>query len=356
MAKYSTLTPSKGISTLHLKKMICVGALAAGALATTGVASASAATITEAGSSLVYPVASVWASHYSANTVNTRAGGSGAGIAAVTAGQVDIGASDAPMTPGQYGSGSYVQIPWGLSATGIGYNLPGISTGLKLTGNILAEIYTGKITSWGDPQITKLNPTLAGKLKGEGTITPVFRSDGSGDSYAFQNYLSHAAGKVWTFGFSTSFPGTAGVGENGNAGVAGEVKSNKGTIGYISGAYLLQQHLSVAAIRNNAGKYEFPNIASILNAAASNTSISPQGANFTGLSIVNPSSKYKTAYPISTFTYAIVSMSDKNLPNVQDFLSWVVNPKEGQEYGVSLDFAPLPAAVRSIDAGLINSL
>lgn len=358
-AKYSTLTPSKGILTLHLKRMICVGALAAGALATTGVASASAANITEAGSSLVYPVASVWASHYAAsgsNTVSTRAGGSGAGIAAVTAGQVDIGASDAPMTSSQYGSGNYVQIPWGLSATGIGYNLPGITTGLKLTGNVLAEMYTGKISSWSDPQITKLNPSLARKLKGEGKITPVFRSDGSGDSYAFQNYLSHAAGKIWTQGYSTSFPGLAGVGENGNAGVAGEVKSNKGTIGYISGAYLLQQHITVAAIRNNAGKYEYPNIASILNAAASNTHITSQGPNFTGLSIVNPSAKYKTAYPISTFTYAIVSTTNKNLANVQDFLNWVVSPKEGQEYGVSLDFAPLPAAVRSIDAGLIKSL
>ncbi len=339
---------------MHLKRMICVGAVAAGVVASTGVATASA-NITEAGSSLVYPIASVWASHYSADTVNTRAGGSGAGIAAVTAGQVDIGASDAPMTSSQYGSGNYVQIPWGLSATGIGYNLPNIKTGLHLTGTVLAQIYTGKITTWGNPAITKLNKSLASKLKADGKITPVFRSDGSGDSYAFQNYLTHADAKDWTFGVSTSFPGQAGVGENGNAGVAGEVKSNKGTIGYISGAYLLQQHLSVASVQNAAGNYELPNISSILNAAASNSTISAQGPNFTGASIVDPSKKYKTAYPISTFTYAIVSSSDSNKAAVKNFLTWVTNGP-GQQYGVSLDFAPLPGGIKKADEALIQSL
>ena len=351
-----TLTPPKGILTLHLKRMICVGAVGAAALASTaGVASASAATISEAGSSLVYPIASVWASHYSGATVNTAAGGSGKGIQEVTAGQVDIGASDAPMTPGQYGSGNYVQIPWGLSATGVGYDLPGIGTGLKLNGTILADIYTGKITSWGDPAITKLNPSLASKLKREGKVTPVFRSDGSGDSYAFQNFMTHAAPKIWVDGVSTSFPGAVGVGENGNAGVAGEVKSNKGTIGYISGAYLLQQKITVAAIGNAAGKYELPEIASILDAASSNSTISAQGPSFSGASIVDPSAKYKTAYPISTFTYAIVSKSDNNLSAVQAFLTWVTNGP-GQQYGVSLDFAPLPSGIKKADAALINSL
>jgi phosphate transport system substrate-binding protein len=350
-----TLTPSKGISTLHLKRMICVGAVAAGALASTGVATASATTISEGGSSLVYPVASVWASHYTGATVNTAAGGSGKGIQEVTAGQVDIGASDAPMTSGQYGSGNYVQIPWGLSATGIGYNLPGIGNGLKLNANVLAQIYTGAIKTWGSPAITKLNPTLAKKLKGEGAITPVFRSDGSGDSYAFQHFLTASAGRVWKLGYSTAFGGSTGTGENGNSGVSEEVKSNKGTIGYISGAYLLQQHLSVAAIGNADGKYELPEISAIQDAAESNSTITAQGPDFQGVSIVNPSKKYKTAYPISTYTYAIVSKSDSNLSAVQAFLTWVTNGP-GQEFGVTLDFAPLPKGIRSADAGLISSL
>jgi phosphate transport system substrate-binding protein len=339
--------------------MICVGAVAAGALASTGVASASAGTISEAGSSLVYPIASVWASHYPGGTVNTAAGGSSAGIKDVQTGQVDIGASDAPMTPSQFGTGSanYVQIPWGLSATGVGYNLPGIGTGLKLTGTVLAKIYTGKITSWSDPSILALNKNFASKLKKDGKITPVFRSDGSGDSYAFQNYMAHAAPGVWVSGYGTSFPGPSnGVGENGNAGVAGEVKSNKGTIGYISGAYLLQQHISVAGIRNQAGSYELPNISSILNAAASNTTLTSQGSGFTGDSIVNARKGFKTAYPISTYTYAIVSQSDKNVSSVQSFLDWVISKTGGQQYGVSLDFAPLPAKVITADQALINSL
>jgi phosphate transport system substrate-binding protein len=301
--------------------MICVGAVAAGALASTGVASASAATISEAGSSLVYPIASVWASHYPGGTVNTAAGGSSTGIKDVQTGAVDIGASDAPMTPSQYavGSANYVEIPWGLSATGIGYNLPGIGTA--------------------------------------GTITPVFRSDGSGDSYAIQNYMAHAAPSIWVDGYGTSFPGPSnGVGENGNAGVAGEVKNNKGTIGYISGAYLLQQHISVAAIGNGAGNYELPNIASILDAAASNTTLTAQGSSFTGDSIVDPGKKFKTAYPISTYTYALVNPNDKNVSSVQSFLDWVISKTGGQEYGVSLDFAPLPSKIVSADQALINSL
>ncbi len=344
---------------MHLKRMICVGAVAAGALASTGVASASAATISEAGSSLVYPIASVWASHYPGGTVNTAAGGSSTGIKDVQTGAVDIGASDAPMTPSQYavGSANYVEIPWGLSATGIGYNLPGIGTGLKLTGKIIAEIYTGKITTWNNAAITKLNPKYKGKLAKAGTITPVFRSDGSGDSYAIQNYMAHAAPSIWVDGYGTSFPGPSnGVGENGNAGVAGEVKNNKGTIGYISGAYLLQQHISVAAIGNGAGNYELPNIASILDAAASNTTLTAQGSSFTGDSIVDPGKKFKTAYPISTYTYALVNPNDKNVSSVQSFLDWVISKTGGQEYGVSLDFAPLPSKIVSADQALINSL
>jgi phosphate transport system substrate-binding protein len=341
---------------LHLKRVICVGAVAAGALASTvGVASASAATISEAGSSLVYPVASVWASHYTGATVNTAAGGSGKGIQLVTAGQVDIGASDAPMTSSQYGSGSYVQIPWGLSATGIGYNLPGVKS-LDLTGKLLAGIYTGQITSWGSSAITSINKKYASALKRDGNIVPVFRSDGSGDSYAIQHYMSLAAPSVWKDGFGTIFTGPSdGTGENGNSGVAGEVKSNKGTIGYISGAYLLQQHLSVASVANAAGNYEVPNLSAIADAAESNSTISPQGPDFQGISIVDPSSKYKTAYPISTYTYAIVSKSDSNLSAVQAFLSWVTSGP-GLQYGASLDFEKLPKGVQSADAGLISSL
>jgi phosphate transport system substrate-binding protein len=291
--------------------------------------------------------------------VTTSSVGSGKGINLIQLGQVDIGASDAPMTPSQYSgvkSGTAIQIPWALSATGVGYNIPGIKNGLHLNGTVLAQIFSGKITTWGNKAITKLNSKLASKLKAAGKITPVVRSDGSGDSYAFQHYLTAAGGKNWTYSYSTSWGSPVGTGENGNAGVAGEVKSNKGTIGYISAYYLINQKISTAAIQNAAGNFAFPNAPNIQNAAASNSTISAQGPNFTGVSIVNPPKKYKTAYPIATYTYAIVNKSNPNLPAVKDFLNWVISPTGGLNAGASLDFVPLPSGIRSAAGNLINSL
>ncbi len=241
--------------------MICVGVAVFGVTASTAVAGASAATVKEAGSSLVFPLATMWSHKYTTNAVTTSSVGSGKGINLIQLGQVDIGASDAPMTSSQYSgdkSGTPIQIPWALSATGIGYNIPGIKNGLHLNGAILAQIFSGKITSWGDKAITKLNSGLAKKLKAAGKITPVVRSDGSGDSYAFQHYLSVAAPKNWPYQYSTSWGSPIGTGENGNAGVAGEVKQNKGTIGYISAYYLITQKISTAAVQNAAGNFAVP--------------------------------------------------------------------------------------------------
>jgi phosphate transport system substrate-binding protein len=337
--------------------MICVGAAALGVTASTAVAAS--AKVTEAGSSLVFPLASEWANHYTADTVQTAAGGSSTGISDIQHAAVDIGASDAPMTPAQYSgdtSGTPVEMPWALTATGIGYNIPGVKYGLKLNSSILAGIYTGKITTWGSSAITKLNPNYAKALKKAGKITPVYRSDGSGDSYAFQHFLTVAAGSAWPYSYATAWGGSTGVGENGNAGVAGEVHNNAGTIGYISAAYLIQQHITTAEIQNAAGQFELPNPANISDAASSNSTISAQGPNFTGVSIVYPSKKYKTAYPISTYTYAIVNKNNPNISAVQAFINWVVNPADGQKLGAPLDFVPLPAGIRSQDASLINSL
>ncbi len=338
--------------------MICVGAAVFGVTASTAVAGASAATIKEAGSSLVFPLATLWSHKYTNNNVTTSSVGSGKGINLVQLGQVDIGASDAPMTASQYSgdkAGTPVQVPWALSATGVGYNIPGVH-GLRLNGTVLAEIFSGKINTWGNKAITKLNPKLAKKLQAGGKITPVVRSDGSGDSYAFQHYLTVAGGKNWTYNYSTSWGSPVGTGENGNAGVAGEVRTNKGTIGYISAYYLLNQKISTAAIENTAGKFELPGLPNILEAAKSTSTIAAQGPNFTGVSIVNPPKKYKTAYPISTYTYAIVNTNDSNKSAVKDFLSWAISPSGGLYSGTSLDFAPLPAGIRSAATNLINSI
>ena len=344
---------------MHLKRMICASVAALGVTASVATASASAVTIKEAGSSLVYPLATDWAAHYSGANVSTSSVGSGKGINLIQVGQVDIGASDAPMTSSQYSldhAGTPVQIPWALSATGVGYNIPGVSYGLQLNGAVLAGIFSGKITNWNSSAILKLNPQFKRALKRAGRITPVYRSDGSGDSYAFQHYLTVAGGRAWSLGYSTSWGASAGVGENGNSGVAAEVRANKGTIGYISAYYLINQRITTAKIENAARKFEFPQLDNIADAAKSNSSVPAQGAGFSGVSIVYPSARYKTAYPISTYTYAIVNQQDSNVSAVKSFLSWVISRNGGLYLGTQLDFAPLPSSIISADTGLINSL
>ena len=342
--------------------MIFVGAAIIGATASTAVASASAATIKEAGSSLVFPLAQIWSKAYTTNTVTTSSVGSGKGINLFQLGQVDIGASDAPMTSSQWNAvnasspSDTVQIPWALSATGVGYNIPGIKSGLHLNATILAGIFSGTIKTWNNKQIVKLNQNFKKQLGKAGAITPVVRSDGSGDSYAFQHYLTVAAGKNWKYSFSTSWGSPAGTGQNGNSGVAGAVKSNPGSIGYISAYYLITQKISTAAVQNQAGNFELPGLSNITNAAASNSKLTAQGANFTGVSIVNPPKKYKTAYPISTYTYAIVNSKSSNIAAVKDFLTWATSSTGGLNKGTQLDFAPIPSGMQKTIHSLINSL
>jgi phosphate transport system substrate-binding protein len=345
--------------TLKLKRMLCVGAAALGVTASVAVASASAATtVTENGSSLVYPLVALWTTGAaSLGAIAPTSSSSGAGIGLIQTNAVNIGASDAPMTSSQYAGDTHspVQIPWALSATGVGYNIPGVKSGLKLNAAILAGIYDGKITKWSNSAIVKLNPKLKKALGKAPAITPVVRTGGSGDTYAFQHFLSVGDPKDWKVGFSTNFLGAAhAVAENGNSGVAGEVRSNPGTVGYISAYYLISQHVTTAAVENAAGAFELPTSSNIKEASLSNSKISGQGANFTGVSIVYPSKKYKTAYPISTYTYAIVNSSESNISDVQAFLTWAVT--KGQSYGGSLDFVALPSGIVKADESLINGL
>jgi phosphate transport system substrate-binding protein len=341
-----------------------VSAATFGVVASAGIATASAATITEAGSSLVYPLVAKWSHVYTADSISATAGGSSAGITAITGGSVNIGASDAPMTTTQASADSHnpIEIPWALSATDVVYNIPGIHAGLKLTASIVAQIYTGKITSWGSKAIVNLNKPFAKALKKAPKITPVFRSDGSGDSYVFQNFLTKGAPSAWKINGTavaptTSFPGTVGQGENGNYGVSGEVSKNAGTIGYISAYYALSQHgVYAASLENAAGKFEQATGPTIEAAAASNNVIPAQGSfPGVGVSIQYPAKKYKTAYPISTYTYAIVNQSgESNVSNLQSFLSWAIN--KGQAYGAALKFYPLPSRIVTQDQSLIGSL
>ena len=311
-------------------------------------ASAMAGTLSGAGSTLVAPLVSEWSAAYAqqtGNTVNYHALGSGTGITDIQQGAVDFGASDAPMTATQAAgctsnaANSCITIPWALSATGIGYNIPGIGNGLKLNGAVLAGIYSGSITNWDNAAIKKLNehlrlPNLA--------IVPVHRSDGSGDTYAFTNFLSHVSSS-WasTYSYATTISWNPNVGTTGkgNAGIALAVKATAGTIGYMSGSYLLSANISTAAIENAAGKFEYPDPNSIANAAAIVHSV-PAG----GVSIVDPPKSQKIAYPISTFTYAIVPTNALQAPLLKNWLTWCVN--QGRGFGFAQDFVPIPGVVQ----------
>lgn len=322
-----------------------------GGTAAVSTATASAAGLTGAGSTLVFPLMQNWISNFEIKEgipVKYAAVGSGTGIAQITARTVDFGASDAPMTPEQAAAcNGCVQIPWALSATGVGFNIPGVKK-LNLSGKVLAGIYFGKITKWNDPKIKKLNPKA--HLPGL-TITPVFRSDGSGDTYAFTNYLSKIS-PAWKneVGYATTVGFKAGIGAKGNSGVTATVVKTPGAIGYISAFYLIAANLHAAAIQNNAGKFELPNIPNISSAASSVKKLGPSNT----ISITNPPKKDKIAYPISTFTYAIMPHNAPQKGFLQQFAKYCLTI--GQKYGAALDFAPLPKVVQQAGLNAVAGL
>jgi phosphate transport system substrate-binding protein len=326
-------------------------AIAAVLVMATGVASASAAGLTGAGSTLVAPLMANWINGFEIKEgipVKYGAVGSGAGIAQITARTVDFGASDAPLTPQQAAAcNGCVQVPWALSATGLGFNVPGVKK-LNLSGPIIAGIYFGKITNWNDPKIKKINPSA--KLPNL-AITPVFRSDGSGDTYTFTNYLSKIS-PAWRneVGYATTVGWKAGVGAKGNSGITATVVKTPGAIGYISASYLIAAGLGAVAVQNKAGNYELPNLENIESAASVVKSVPASNE----INITNPPKSASTAYPISTFTYAIVPHNAAQKGFVQQFLTYAIT--KGQAYGAALDFAPLPKVVLSAAKGAIASL
>jgi phosphate transport system substrate-binding protein len=335
------------------KKLALVTAAVFVAVGATGfTTTASAADLTGAGSTLVAPLMQQWANEYKSRTgseVTYGAVGSGAGIQQITARSVDFGASDAPLKPSQADAcNGCVQIPWGLTAVTVPYNLPGI-TGLKLTPSILSQIYLGKISSWDNPQIKKYNP---GKNLPSTHITVAFRSDGSGDTYAFTNYLwkvsSDWKSKVGIYATSVNFP--VGVGGRGNDGIASVVQSTAGAIGYVSASYAISHNMNVAAVQNAAKKFMFPNLKNISEAAKTIRSIPASNE----MHIVSPSKKLPKAYPICTFTYAIVPKSSPKKDDLAKFIKYAIG--DGQKFGAALDFAPLPARVKNAASRTADSL
>ena len=309
----------------------------------TGLAAASSqkASLTGAGSTFVAPLVSQWISHYSAASINYSGVGSGAGIAAISSRQVDFGASDAPMTPDQLSAcHGCVQVPWAFSATSIPYNVSGVSYGLKLTGPILADIYLGHIKKWNDKRIRAINKGV--NLPGE-SIVPIYRSDGSGTSFNFTDYLSHVS-KEWKSkigkGTQPAFP--TGVGARGSSGVAAKLGSTPGGITYVDIAYAYKNHYKIAKIQNRAGKFILPTIKSLRAATASVKRVTRKD---NAISVVDPAKSQSKAYPICTFTWVILPVQSSKAADLKKFVDWAVT--KGQSFGPKLLFLPLPKAVQA---------
>jgi phosphate transport system substrate-binding protein len=309
----------------------------------------SGADLTGAGATFPYPLYSKWFSDYAAKTgvkINYQPIGSGGGIRQLSEQTVDFGATDAPMTDVELAKakgGPVLHFPTVLGAVVIIYNLPELAQPLKLNGETIAAIYQGQITKWNDARIAALN---SGATLPASDILVVHRSDGSGTSYVFTDYLA-AVSPAWAAkpgkGKEVQWP--VGLGAKGNDGVAGQVKQTPGAIGYTELAYATQNKLDAASIANAAGEYVAPTIASVTAAAAGAASKLPATTDYR-VSIVNAPGK--GVYPISSFTWIIVyekqSNADKGKKLV-DFLRWALTA--GQGMASSLDYAPLPDAMRS---------
>jgi len=321
-----------------VKKIVLVVALLILAMTT-----AQAQKLTGAGATFPYPIYSKWFSEYAGAhpgvSINYQSIGSGGGIRQVTAGLVDFGASDGPMTDEQLASSKVklIHIPTVLGAVVPVFNVPGVQD-VKFSGDVLSDIYLGKITQWNDPRIMKDNPGVS--LPGQKIIV-VHRSDGSGTTYIFTDYLSkvnfdwaNGPGK----GASPSWP--CGVGGKGNEGVAGLVRQLPGAIGYVELIYALQNHITFGEVKNASGVWTRASIEGVTAAAAS---VKQMPADYR-VSITNAAGK--DAYPISSFTWLLIPVKSADPAKgkvIKDMLSWIVN--NGENEVSALSYAPLPKVV-----------
>jgi len=299
--------------------------------------------INGAGATFPYPIYSKWFDLYSQAhpqvQFNYQSIGSGGGIKQITAKTVDFGASDGPMTQDQLNEapGRIYHIPMVMGAVAVTYNVEGVLKGLKLSPDVLADIFLGKITSWNDGRIVSDNP---GVNLPNASIVVVHRSDGSGTSYIFTDYLSSVSGQ-WKgkVGKATSVNWPVGLGGKGNEGVAGLVKQTGGSIGYVELAYAVHNNMPYADIKNQSGAFITPGIESTSKAAEG----VPMPDDFR-VSVVN--SPNPQAYPIAGFTWLLIykDMDDHVKGQaIVDFIKWAI--RDGQAYTKDLLYAPLPAEV-----------
>lgn len=325
--------------------------------------------LTETGSSLLFPLFGTWTTAYQKQfvdsskapivTITTGSTGSGIGISDAATGTVNIGASDAYLSsadtvkyPG------LLNIALAISAQQVSYNLPGVKK-LNLSGTVLAEIYSGKITAWNDPAIKKLNPGVS--LPSMKIIT-LHRADSSGDTFLFTSYLTAQDPSLWSssnVNTTVSWPSAPGaLAETGNSGMVAGCAANKGCIAYIGISYLAKTQaagLGTAAISNKSGKYLMPTAATISADASSFTASTPANE---AISMINGPAA--NGYPIVNYEYAIVKTSQANAVQAEDiraFLHWVVHTgQDATTFLDAVDFQPLPASVVAKSDALISKI
>jgi len=317
--------------------------------------SVSASELLGAGATFPYPFYSKVFKSYNEKTgerINYQAIGSGGGIRQLLSKTVDFGATDAFMKKDELKQSKeeIIHIPTCMGAVAIAYNLPG-NPGIKLSGKLVSEIFSGNIKKWNDPKIIKLNPGVkVPSLK----IIPVYRSDGSGTTFIFSDYLSKVS-EEWKkdMGAAKVLKWRSGIGAKGNAGIAGTIKNLPGSIGYIEFVYAKSNKIPVAKIKNSSGKFMLPSIDSISSAA--NTPIPPD----TRVSITN--TKAENGYPISSFTWLIFYREQKysdhkplQAASLKKLLYYVIG--EGQKFAPALNYAPLPENVRKLSRTLIDKM
>jgi phosphate transport system substrate-binding protein len=338
---------------MRFSRLIAATALAA---AMTRPGAAQTVQINGAGATFPYPIYSKWFSEYNKLhpevQINYQSIGSGGGIRQLINRTVFFGATDGPMTNDQLlgAPGKVLHFPTVLGAVVPVYNIPGVDAELRFTGPLLADIFMGKVSKWNDAAITKLNPGVS--LPGS-DITVVHRSDGSGTTYIFADYL----GKVspdWkkTVGIATSVNWPTGVGGKGNEGVAGLVKQTPGAIGYVELIYALQNKIDFGTVQNLAGEFVRASLESVTKAAAATKGKMPPDFR---VSITNAPGA--GVYPISSFTWLLFyeSPKDKRAARIMtDFMRWALH--DGQKYCADLGYAPLPEEVVNMEMEALKKI
>ncbi|MGE5525989.1 MAG: phosphate ABC transporter substrate-binding protein PstS [Rhodospirillaceae bacterium] len=324
------------------KMLISLAAIAGIGMAAVG-ATAGAADITGAGATFPYPIYAKWADAYKKQTgvgLNYQSIGSGGGIKQITAKTVDFGASDMPLKSEDLQKNGLMQFPAIMGGVVPVYNLKGIESGkLKFTGEVLADIYLGKIKNWNDAALQSINPDV--KLPNEPIIV-VHRSDGSGTTFLFVNYLSQVS-KEWAdkVGVGTSVKFPAGQGGKGNEGVANYVRQLPGAIGYVEYAYAKQNKLAVGQLRNKNGTFVSPTDDAFKGAAAG-----ADWAKTPGMAVVLTNQPGAQSWPITGASFILLHTTQANPENgreVLKFFDWAY--KNGQKMADDLDYVPMPDSV-----------